>query len=1821
MKLNRKLRNMRKEMKKTSSSARKMSLMVQTSLLRMQQMWKSLMYTMQKVRAVALKLFTALVAFNAISFGAFALMEREMVNVQTMMDGTAEETEHMRDRMTDALMDISNQMGESAKELSKGLYKVLSLGVEEDAAIPVVQQLEKAAKAGKATIEETANAAISTVNALGLEIDDLNSVLNVQFETIREGNTTYSEMARALQNVLPSAMRVGAEMDELYGSMAFLTKVSMEPRRAATALSRTFETLSQKSGNLAYKLENTFAEIEDIQLYNAHGQMKGFYEIMKQISQQTETMSTQRLQQVWKTMGLSKRAARGMVPIIQRFDMFEDIIKKVGKASEEEAGTMEEAFSKIEGSATFQLKQLIESVKNTFATLGKIMKPTIMPVIESFTQWFQVIQDVMKANEDLVVNIMKSVGNILKSTIILSSVGTFLLGLLNPIQALITAVGLLAVAWYINFNGIRDRAEKFVKTINKLDIFGMIDKFKNLDILTKLSAGIFSVTFGWMIAKTLTQLAVSWLIKNMVGAMAGAGGGIGAANFMLSLGRVAIEPIIYYASWVWAVGKTIVASLLGFLTGLATTGWAIKGGMMAMNGLNAVASFAISAISWTWAAGISLASSLYAYIQTSLGTILAGGSQLLGSLGVGLAIGAGLSIALDPEIDGLASWWEAFKDGMEAMGDKALWDKLYNDTKTHWTNVAKDFWELFVDAGHEVLSNLNPLNWFGGKQKANNFYEKTEFTQDTTIGNAPKSNMGKFWEWFTTDINAENNYDGGIVPGGNSNKDNMLSMVASGEAIVPNYVMSGGKPAIMNWFKEQGIPGFYDGKEPGPVRDSWEKSTPDNAQVSVPTSREMIINVDIPQTAIRSTLEDMNSLLSSTDGTLGSLVEAFGELGSQFMSSMLEGAEDKENANNIRSMLNIFNVVKDKIASGIENRKSNLQEQIDKLKRLQKSYNEGTVTNQESLDALQQTVKSSLGRGDTAQEMMNKLGMDMMDKFITQLSNQMKNTFEKEVSGLYESILSNQTITDLTAPPERDKKSTFSSPAEMFLNQKPGQGLGIPGVDGSGTPLAPNLETNVNEGKSVERIKKKYDEMGEKILEKAEIMNKAGVISDAKLKEIQRKYGDLKMSVTNGLLGIADGLSQFANQLQNLGIGGSGLNELTSAVGSISSGVDMMKSLTDVSGSGLAGQLSKFGQQGSGMLSNLAGSAGGALGSLASFAGPAGAAIGAVSAFKSWNDKQNKQAQKEWEEQQKRDEKRLQEMKAIKENTAETSNNITRAVSENPTTANIGQGQEALTKHINLLKKAGTTISDAAFVIKEDDLWDDDKETFKSEALDMFHELDVGMENMGLTKEMETRTRGSEDQYEYQVQVGYEETVGDLDFKQLNQLQDKFESLTDPQIKDYYHELADTMDMAWAGGGELKSGSDNTKQMREQLDSYLETVKQLTQAKNNLPKESRLESFQGVDYLSQEEAIKKYKKQLTETYEKAELDIEKYKDKINSTAKAMAKSTDKQVTVMREVRGTFIKNFEAGERKIESFAAGLKGYFQKMKSNVNSMIYDIEFSELNAKFEAFFGNFSEELSEYEGDNPLLFAQQMLGGEGSSEIDAQSGQIGVQLDSLFKDMKEFESKQKNMDSIFTIMREQAKEAGLSDDIIDKMLPKTEASKKAKELANKIEGAVSGALKSAFDEMGNFNYLDMTQSLGQSVYDSVKQSMIDAFKDSEVYKQKLQEFFQEDQFQENISGMSMREVGQYMEETLKGLDQELRRAGMDRTASQVQTEVQDTSQGGTSDYYGGADTSGKGADITNHNYYFAPDIENSYGDTKEELYEDFIAYKEEIEKTQA
>ena len=265
----------------------------------------------------------------------------------------------------------------------------------------------------------------------------------------------------------------------------------------------------------------------------------------------------------------------------------------------------------------------------------------------------------------------------------------------------------------------------------------------------------------------------------------------------------------------------------------------------------------------------------------------------------------------------------------------------------------------------------------------------------------------------------------------------------------------------------------------------------------------------------------------------------------------------------------------------------------------------------------------------------------------------------------------------------------------------------------------------------------------------------------------------------------------------------------------------------------------------------------------------------------------------------------------------------------------------------------------------------------------------------------------------------------------------------------------------------------NLEEWKKQISEFVSQLDLLEREKKDLFRGSTLESFTGIDYLSEKKLIEEY----TEQFKQMGLVGEQY----NSTIKEMAKNNQVLVTAMQDVRNQTIEGLASGNG---GFVTSMKGYFEKIFKNASSIAYDVAFSDLDSYFNEEFQKISEKMVNIKKSGRLDFNDLLTG------VDFNKLKLAEGIETQAK---------KSIDSIKQFLLNR----GIDISIINKILPNSDFNDKLNDMKNALSNAMNDAQKEKkFDTF--------SKTLGESLYESTKASLIKAFSESSVYQSLISKF---------------------------------------------------------------------------------------------------------------
>lgn len=183
--------------------------------------------------------------------GFYARFGQQMAAVDSITDLSRERFA----QLSQEVRQLSVNMGKEAAESAAALNDILSSGVDEKDGISTLALSTKAAVAGVTDTATAARGGLAVVNAYGEGIENLGLRYDQMFLAVRDGVTTFPELANFIGDVLPTAKAAGVGFDEVSAAIARMTIAGIRTPQATTALKGAINALAAPTPEAQKKLD------------------------------------------------------------------------------------------------------------------------------------------------------------------------------------------------------------------------------------------------------------------------------------------------------------------------------------------------------------------------------------------------------------------------------------------------------------------------------------------------------------------------------------------------------------------------------------------------------------------------------------------------------------------------------------------------------------------------------------------------------------------------------------------------------------------------------------------------------------------------------------------------------------------------------------------------------------------------------------------------------------------------------------------------------------------------------------------------------------------------------------------------------------------------------------------------------------------------------------------------------------------------------------------------------------------------------------------------------------------------------------------------------------------------------------------------------------------------------------------------------------------------------------------------------------------------------------------------------------------------------
>lgn len=175
-----------------------------------------------------------------------------MANVATLIPNSTARVNELKL----SVQEMAIATGKSTKDLTGGLYQVISAFGDTSDTVKILEINARAAAAGLATTADAINLTSAITKAYGdTSAEAVQKVSDLAFQAVKLGVTTFPELAGSMGTVTPMAQSMGVSLEELFGIYATLTGVTGNTDEVTTQFKGTLTGFAKPSEDMKVALK------------------------------------------------------------------------------------------------------------------------------------------------------------------------------------------------------------------------------------------------------------------------------------------------------------------------------------------------------------------------------------------------------------------------------------------------------------------------------------------------------------------------------------------------------------------------------------------------------------------------------------------------------------------------------------------------------------------------------------------------------------------------------------------------------------------------------------------------------------------------------------------------------------------------------------------------------------------------------------------------------------------------------------------------------------------------------------------------------------------------------------------------------------------------------------------------------------------------------------------------------------------------------------------------------------------------------------------------------------------------------------------------------------------------------------------------------------------------------------------------------------------------------------------------------------------------------------------------------------------------------
>lgn len=276
-------------------------------------------------------------------------------------------------KLSKEFLNLSNETGKSAVELTEAGYQALSASVPVEKLGGFIRTSANMAKVGFTDTATSVDLLSTAVNAYGLEADQADSIANKLVNTQNLGKTSVNELASSMGKVIPTAAGMNVNLDQLCTMYTLMTKQGIATAESTTYMNSMLNELGDSGTDVGKVLkEKTGKSFQDLM---KDGKTTGdALKILKDYSKETGKA----FNELWG----SQEAGKAAMALLN--DSAGDFNETMGSMANV-ADLVGQGLEKM-NTPSAKMAKALNRIKNSGIELGSVLLTTVAPYVEQFTK-------------------------------------------------------------------------------------------------------------------------------------------------------------------------------------------------------------------------------------------------------------------------------------------------------------------------------------------------------------------------------------------------------------------------------------------------------------------------------------------------------------------------------------------------------------------------------------------------------------------------------------------------------------------------------------------------------------------------------------------------------------------------------------------------------------------------------------------------------------------------------------------------------------------------------------------------------------------------------------------------------------------------------------------------------------------------------------------------------------------------------------------------------------------------------------------------------------------------------------------------------------------------------------------------------------------------------------------------------------------------------------------------------------------------------------------------------------------------------------------